>query len=664
MADTLKCPKCGEENPKTNKFCDSCGSKLAGAPVVREEPKAAEKPEKKKAKPAYEKQQKEIKEYAPAGVSAPGEAEVKLAGVTINWETLAWIAIILVAIMLRFSDLGTKPLHHDESMHAFYGWKLFKGDGYTYNPMMHGPFHYHANALVYFLFGTSDYTARVAPAIFGLIGVLLAWYLKPFVGRLGAVFIGLILAVSPTWVYQSRFIREDIFMAVDTMAIFVGLFRYFTSRKPGWLYLAAVALAFSWATKEATFITLFCMGLPLIFRYIWEYSYRNIPEKMEKEGFVYPTVQYWLKDGRSAFLWALGLFIFVHGALYFGKQPGAGFLSNLKFIWDGYVGGLVYWINQHGVERGSQPMYFYILLLPFYEMQSVILMLVASVFYLLKPERRTFFNIFVIMWWILSVAVYSWAGERMPWLAIHPLLPMCILAGKFAAEIIEEKTWEWRRAIMIASMVLLTMASIHGTMNVCFYGEGASPKESLIYVQTSTDVTRVSRKIMQFANELKGEKWASAEFRAFNPYDMEIVCEDYCTWPFAWYLRDFNKIAYEPKNIPDFEMGKPLILSGIEEANQGHDQRVKDMLTSETKVVNGKTVKKLPTEIYVYTRYKLREWWAPDEGKFWRAKLGDKFKMLYDRFMYRDVWNELGSYDFVVYVRKDLEQYWKSWDGR
>jgi hypothetical protein len=216
----------------------------------------------------------------------------------------------------------------------------------------------------------------------------------------------------------------------------------------------------------------------------------------------------------------------------------------------------------------------------------------------------------------------------------------------------------------MAGMILLTMASLHGTINVCFYGEGASPKESLVYVQSSTDVTRVSNKIIQFANELKGEKWASADFRAFDPYNMELVCEDYCTWPFAWYLRDFKKIAYQPKNIPEFEMGKPLILSGIEEANQGHDQRVKDMLTSETKIVNGKTVPKLPTEIYVYTRYKLREWWAPDENKFWKAKAGEKFKMLYDRFMYRDVWNELGSYDFVVYVRKDLEKYWRSWEGR
>ncbi|HRU40290.1 MAG TPA: TIGR03663 family protein, partial [Candidatus Goldiibacteriota bacterium] len=321
MSDTLKCPKCGEENPRANKFCDSCGAKLAAAasPAAREESKA---PEKKKAKPVAEKQVKETRAAEPVGAAVESEdAEVPSAGLVINWETLAWTAIILACIILRFADLGTKPLHHDESMHAFYGYKLFKGEGYSYNPMMHGPFHYHANALIYFLFGTSDYTSRVAPAIFGVIGVVLVWFLRPFVGRLGAVFIALIIAVSPTFVYQSRFIREDIFMAVDTLAMFVGLMRYFTSRKPAWLYLAATALAFSWATKEATYITLFVMGIFLIFRYIWEYSYRNVPDKAQKEGYVYPTVQYWLKDGKKEFLTALAIFVLVHGALFFGKEP-------------------------------------------------------------------------------------------------------------------------------------------------------------------------------------------------------------------------------------------------------------------------------------------------------------------------------------------------------
>jgi uncharacterized protein (TIGR03663 family) len=667
MSDTIKCPKCGEENPRTNKFCDSCGAKLSAAPAVKDEPKAAEKIEKKKTvKPAGEKA-KEYRDLAApvfAGAEDMETGAVK-GGVIINRETLAWLAIILVAIMLRFTDLGLKPLHHDESMHAFYGYKLFKGEGYSYNPMMHGPFHYHANALIYFLFGVSDYTARAAPAIYGVIGVILIWFFRPYLGRLGAVLTALIIAISPTFVYQSRFIREDIFMAVDTIALVIGLFRYFDTKKPAWLYLAAVGLAFSWATKEATYITLFIFGTFLFGRWIWEYSYRNIPEKMQKEGRVYSTVEYWLKGGGGKiFLYALMIFVLVHGALYFNKEPNVSFFVNLKGIWDGYVQALVYWLGQHSVERGSQPWFFYILQIPFYEMQSVVFMLIASVFYLLKPERRTFFNLFCIYWWVMSMALYSWAGERMPWLAIHPLLPMCILAGKFATEMINKKEWEWRRALTIAGFILLTMASIHGTMNLCFYGKGASPKESLVYVQTSTDITRVANKIIAFANEMKESKWASQDFRNYDPTNMEIVCEDYCTWPFAWYLRDFKKIAYDPKDIPRGEMGKPLILSGIEEANQGHDERVRQMLTSDTKVDDsGKTVKKKPEEIYVYTRYKLREWWAPDREKFNKAGFGDQFKMLYDRFMYRDVWNDLGSYDFVVYVSQPLEKYWRSWDG-
>ena len=70
-------------------------------------------------------------------------------------------------------------------------------------------------------------------------------------------------------------------------------------------------------------------------------------------------------------------------------------------------------------------------------------------------------------------------------------------------------------------------------------------------------------------------------------------------------------------------------------------------------------------EDYIYTRYKLREWWAPDEKKWWKnMKFSEKMGWLWKRFMYRDVWNELGSYDMVVYVRKDLEKYWRSWEGK
>lgn len=648
MSEQLKCAKCGAENPKANKFCDTCGYKLIEVRAAEQKKPAADEAVQEK---HGKLEKRKAKKPEPAAVvSEVFKPHENTAGsVVINWEIIAWIGIMIIAILIRFYDLGTKPMHHDESMHAFYAWKLYMGEGYTYHPMLHGPVHYHAAALAYFLFGVSDYTARVAPAVFGIAGILFVWFLRPYIGRLGAVITAFIMTISPTFAYQARFIREDIFMAVETFMIFIGLMRYFDTKKTGWLIFAAVGFALAWATKEANYITMFIFGTFLFFRWLWEHSLKSVPEKLANENKVLSTVEHWLGKGKKSFLYALIVFVLVHGALFYGKQGGIeNIWSNLKFIWDGYVGGLIYWLGQHEVERGSQPIYFYVLQIPFYEMLTVVFMLIASVYYLVIKEKRDLYNVFCIYWWVWSMLIYSWAGERMPWLAIHPLLPMILLAGRFAADVYKEMPG-WRRNAGIAAFVILSMASVHGMMHVCFYGAGASPKESLVYVQSSTDTTEVSKKIIQFAHEMKRMNWASQDFRNFDPYNLEIVVEDYCTWPFAWYLRDFKRIAYQPKNIPEYEKGKPLILSGIEEANRGHDQRVYDLLKDD----------------YAYTRYKLREWWAPDEKKWWDAPLFSKpnqqgkIEMLWRRFMYREVWNDLGSYDMVVYVRKDLEKFWR-----
>ncbi len=635
MPENIKCPKCGADNPKENKFCDTCGYKL----VAKKEPPKPLKPEKKKTVILEEKNKEIIKEVEQGEKIIPeiSAEESKKSGLVLDWEIICWILIIIVTLLTRFYDLGTKPLHHDESMHAFYAWKLFKGDGYQYNPMMHGPFHYHANALIYFLFGTSDYTSRVAPAIFGLIGVLLIYFYKPYIGKLGAVITATIMAISPMFMYQARFIREDIFMAVDTVAMVIGLFRYIDTKKPAWLYLAATGLGFSWATKEATYITGFIFFTFLFFRWIWEYSLRHIPAKFQEENKIYGTVNYLFGKGKPDLLYSLAVFFGITLVLY------TTLFSHWRGFIDAFTASLTYWLGQHGVERGSQPVYYYWLLIPFYEMLPFLFTLIATVYYIIVPEKRTFFNLFTIYWWIMSMIIYSWAGERMPWLSIHPLAPMIILSGKFIAEMVVRYDWGFLRQLGIVTAIMLALGSIHGSINLCFYGAGASPKESFVYVQSSVDATYVAKKIYNVAKALKSEKWDSQEFRNFDPYDVELVVEDYCSWPFAWYLRDFKKVAYPPKNIPESDIGKPIILSGIEEAAPGHDKKVKELLEPQ----------------YVGMRYKLREWWAPDVNKFMRASLRDKITMLWRRFMYREVWNELGSYDFVVYVRKDLEKYWR-----
>jgi uncharacterized protein (TIGR03663 family) len=127
-----------------------------------------------------------------------------------NWEKLVYFTIFLLAVVSRFWDLGARAMSHDESLHALYSYYLYNGSGYVHNPMMHGPFLFHANALIYFLFGDNDYTARIVPALFGVFMVMSPLLLRRWLGRLGAVVASILLLISPSFLYYSRYIRNDI----------------------------------------------------------------------------------------------------------------------------------------------------------------------------------------------------------------------------------------------------------------------------------------------------------------------------------------------------------------------------------------------------------------------------------------------------------------------
>ena len=67
------------------------------------------------------------------------------------------LGIVTVAAALRFWDLGARAIHHDESLHATYSWYFMRlAPIYVHDPLMHGPFQFHAMALVFKIFGDND----------------------------------------------------------------------------------------------------------------------------------------------------------------------------------------------------------------------------------------------------------------------------------------------------------------------------------------------------------------------------------------------------------------------------------------------------------------------------------------------------------------------------
>src|SRR3972149_4279983 len=92
-------------------------------------------------------------------------------GISVRTETIVYAALLLAAAATRFYDLETRAMSHDESLHTYYSWELFKGRGFQHTPLMHGPLQFHLVALSYFLFGDSDASARVPAALSGALAV-------------------------------------------------------------------------------------------------------------------------------------------------------------------------------------------------------------------------------------------------------------------------------------------------------------------------------------------------------------------------------------------------------------------------------------------------------------------------------------------------------------
>ena len=226
-------------------------------------------------------------------------------------QLLRWApfwGVILLGAILRFWGLGDKPLHHDESLHAYYSWQLMlnmqhwswcinppaSDPGYTcyaYNPLLHGPFQFHAIALVYAIShwlgapdnGINTFTVRIPAATLGTLIVGLPYFLRDYIGKWGAWLACLMLAVSPSMVYFSRFAREDIYFAAFTLVMVVGAARYVRDRKMRWLLIAAAGFALAYATKESIFLEILLFGGFMGALIVWELGLK-LPRRSSRQS--------------------------------------------------------------------------------------------------------------------------------------------------------------------------------------------------------------------------------------------------------------------------------------------------------------------------------------------------------------------------------------------
>ncbi|MDQ3705786.1 MAG: TIGR03663 family protein [Chloroflexota bacterium] len=424
----------------------------------------------------------------------------------LNWEVMAFIGLMLIAAFSRLVDLGPRAFHHDESIHAYYSDYFLKTGNYTttagheggYDPTYHGPFLYHATALMFFLFGSNDYNARLAPALFGILLVGLCWLMRPFIGRVGALIATFLVIFSPSINYYSRSLRHDVFALAGIMLLFISILWFVRTHQSKWVYLGAIGYAIAFASHELTYLltVVFVVFLLLAFFLFPTVANRATAglRTLAGDEDVNPVKSAW--SALMARPWTL-----LGGVLTFFGIYAVLFTNMLikpQLIWSGIKGPL-YWLSQHEVNRGSQPEFYYMLLMPIYEPLALLAGLATVVWLFVRLARgraderqpddidivtegpedqygvrypsmegtRGFALSFLAFWSFGSFAVFSIAGERLPWLNMHIAMPFSLLAAVGLGALITRVDWREARkggGIFLGVTVLLFIVSLFVTI--------------------------------------------------------------------------------------------------------------------------------------------------------------------------------------------------------
>ncbi len=442
-------------------------------------------------------------------------------------ELLVFIAILTLAAFLRFYQLDVRPLHHDESVHAWFSYYL-NLNTYTYDPTYHGPFQFYLARAIFSIAGASDFTARLLPAFFGVLVVALAFALRKQLGRAGYLTLAFLLAISPSMLYYSRFFRNDIYIATFSLAFLICASRFADTERAIYLYLAAIAAALSLAAKENAFITIFIfLSFALLYflnaRYnlkakarliLFEEIDRTKPPEL-------PRLK--IKDITLALLIAAALYSLLLSNFLFKIDNLLGFESADPVMrLPAPLRAVVTWILTHSKGRISGPLYYYLPFLFLYELPIAIFAIAGSLHYL---KSKNLFMIFTIYWAIASLLIYSYIQEKVPWLILHILLPQCIIAASYVGEKIEAYPRSNRTLFFFSILIAFF---IYSSINLNYFNS-YNPQEPLVYVQTSGDVKRVIYKIEMLSNNSKH-------------VPITIATNDY--WPFPWYLREYTNVNY------------------------------------------------------------------------------------------------------------------------
>jgi uncharacterized protein (TIGR03663 family) len=502
-----------------------------------------------------------------------------------RWRRYApWALLVAFSLTLHLWDLGGRSYHHDEAIHAHAAHVLLKSGVYQYDPTYHGPLLYFLTAVTFVVAGASDFTARLPIALAGVALIGVAWSVRRPFGPRAAWWIGLLATISPIYLFYGRFLRMDILEVLVASAAFVALWRAARGSSRAWVWFGVwVGLAF--ATKENAFVTAALSGAVLGLVLIRRGPLRLVP-----------AVVRWIGEHRWHVLAAIAAAVVVTVPLFTVgfRHPGDWFFP---------YKAISYWWGQHSIERVAGPPWYHLPRLALYEFLPIIAALAWAVRRGLKMRTLEWV---LLLFGVVSIGMYCYLGEKVPWLGVHQVWAFIPLAGLQLARTFGPHGAWWSRTLASAGLALTLVTTVVANFVLDEISPHLERVEALIYVQTSPEIKEPVKEGLELAA------------RGVDPV---AAVGGEAGWPLSWYWR----------NLP------------VWWSDPGAGQHPPLAFCSPERLP---TVRRRLGPGYESIRLPLRSWWVMEDSK---PSLGDVVRYVFTR----RPWGVIGSTDTILLRRTD-----------
>ncbi len=653
----------------------------------------------------------------------------------VQWALFA--GVLVLGLILRWTMLDMRPYHHDESLHGMYGRYFYdfpNTNYYKYDPMLHGPMLYNCMRFIYAMFGDSLWAARTPVCIMGSLFILVPFLYRRYLYPTTTLLITGYVALSPTMVYWSRFLREDYWVVSGMLLSLFG----FTIAPKAWKSLLVIlGLTIQWCTKENVFVTVAVVAGFFVF-----------------EAFF----QLFIMKSRDTYLHRVGRFIKVNFPLFcvsliacgvvYSWFYGAGFRYP-KGIIDGLGGKAIeYWAAHHKMERIKGPFNFHIYVTAWYELPIFAAFLThLALFYRRALPQIQFFAGLVIMGIILACVatdpktieqnvlwkpfklknhldiiglfvllchaplvtiqhllrgervlatagyffaatffVYSYLGEKVPWLSMYPLIYSLPYLGLFYQDYFKKYPFNYKNCPVPQAFIWAGAASaILGMIFIVEQWDDAAQRfsgENLAFVVFGAlligsaliaRIDAVGRATSQtFLGTMHLGRWATIITAIFliraavqTNYlyagkETEYLSQVHTTYELAEFAKDIiDRVIYErngfrPKVYATGESTWPLTwYFRVIPQEYKFSLKDKEEMKEFAYIFLSWKEKHDPSEIpegYIQRRVNLRGWWVPDF-----AQISLKKFLRYSINHYP--WNTSGFSYATMLTAKDMERF-------